>query len=356
MKYAIALVALVTALGFAESGCVGCDDDFGVMVNGYAKAWFYMNGAEGADPENTFRAYDYTTIRGRLSESTYANVSASYKSWDADGDFTICDAYLTMKIMPEVAITAGQFNIPLGWANCCSGGNLFFLDRAGVVGTDEFALYSDRDLGVNLHGQFDMVGVDLGYFNGTGIHADANDLCNKEFAGKLTFDATDWLRIAAGVGMVGQPDIEDSTGTVIQDEWSAMGINAYTLVNYPMSESADLIFQGEFWQFGYPGPDVAGYDLNAGMDYYGMLGVNFMLEDAFLYSVMPAVRYETYSPSEMVAAGADGAEDNVTWIDACVNCFITPKNTVQIGLRNYGFEDDNTDGYTDMYLGWRLNY
>ncbi|MBN2587024.1 MAG: hypothetical protein JXA64_03225 [Candidatus Fermentibacteraceae bacterium] len=352
MKYALALVALVAFVSFADSGSGDA-----VSINGYAKAWFYMNGEENADPENTFRAYNWTALKGRLSESTYACLGVSYNSWDADGDLTICDAFLNMKMMPELSITAGQFKIPLGWAYNCSGGNLFFLDRAGVASTPEYGYYSGRDIGLNLHGQFDMVGVDLGYFNGTGIHTEANDLVTKEIAANLTVDATDWLRIAAGVGLIGQPDIEDSTGTVvIQDEWSATGINAYALADYPMSESAELIFEGEFWQFGYAGPEVTGAELNSGMDYYGMLGVNFMLEDAILHSIMPAVRYETYSPQEMVVTGADRAEDNVTMIDFCVNCFVTPANTVQIGGRNVSYEADGMEGYTDMYVGWRLNY
>lgn len=349
MKYALALVALVAVMAMAEPV---------VSISGYAKAWFYMYGQEGANPEHTFRAYDWTTIKGRLSDDVYAYVGANYRSWESDGDLHICDAYLAMDITPELSVKAGQFNIPLGWANCCSGGGLFFLDRAGVVSTPEFGWYSDRDLGVNLHGQFDMVGVDLGLFNGTGIHADASEYWNKEFVGKLTVDATDWLRIAGGVGMIGQPEIEytDTTGTYTIPEWSGMGINAYALVDYPMSESAELIFEGEFWNFGYAGPDVDGVDEEAGMAYYGMLGVNLMLDGGFLHSIMPAVRYEMYSPQEAVVTGADRAEDNITWIDACVNCFITPRNTLQLGIRNWSFEEENTDGYTDMYLGWRLNY
>ncbi|OPL17802.1 MAG: hypothetical protein AVO35_07955 [Candidatus Aegiribacteria sp. MLS_C] len=346
MKYALALVALVSVLAMAEPV---------VDISGFAKAWFYMYGEEGANPENTFRAYDWTTVKGRLSDDVYAFVGASYSSWDSDGDLQVCDAYLTMDIVPELSIKAGQFNIPLGWANCCPGGNLYFLDRAGVVSTDEFGWYSDRDLGVNLHGQFDMVGVDVGYFNGTGIHADASEFWNKEFVGKLTLDATDWLRIAGGVGMIGQPQI-DTLGTVLQEEWSSMGINAYALADYPMSESADLIFEAEYWNFGYAGPDVDNVDEEAGMDLYATLGVHFMLDGGFLHSIMPAVRYEMYSPQEAVTTGADRAEDNTSWIDACVNCFITPSNTLQLGIRNWSFEDENLDGYTDMYLGWRLNY
>jgi len=31
-------------------------------------------------------------------------------------------------------------------------------------------------------------------------------------------------------------------------------------------------------------------------------------------------------------------------------------NTVQIGIRNYSFQDENTDGYTDIILNWLMSF
>lgn len=32
------------------------------------------------------------------------------------------------------------------------------------------------------------------------------------------------------------------------------------------------------------------------------------------------------------------------------------KNTLMLGARNYGFENGDIDGYTNIYLNWRMNF
>lgn len=350
MKYALCIVALVATLGFAGSTFDGgCADTFG--INGYTKAWIYMFGTEDHDPANSFRGYNWTVFSARLNDYVYGCVGTQFKTWDGNSSLQVCDAFLNMDIIPELSVRAGQFKVPFGWAFNCSGGGLYFLDRAAVSVSPDFNNFGGRDVGVKLHGQFDMVGIDVGYFNGTGSDTDADDNINKEFAALLTVDATDWLTIAGGVAMIGEPEIADST-----EEWSATGIDAYVLADYPLSDASNLIFEGEFLQGGYAGPDEEDADENAGMAYYATLGVNFDLENSFLTGIMPAVRYESLSPSTLVAEGADDPEDNVTVMDFCLNCYLTPKNTIQIGGRNYSFEAEGVDGYTDMYLGWRMNF
>jgi len=355
VKYALGFVALVAALSFAGASFDGgCAETF--TIKGYAKAWIYMFGAENNDPGNSFRAYNWTTFQGKLADNVYAYLGTNYQSWNGNSAINVCDAYLNMNIIPELSIKAGQFKIPFGWAYDCSGGGLYFLDRAYLAGNDDFNNYGGRDVGVNLHGQFDMVGVDLAYFNGTGSYTDADTTVKKEFVARLTVEPTEWLTVAGGVAMIGQPQINDSTGAMISEDWSANGINAYALANYPLSENADLIFEGEYMQAGFAGPEVANVENNAGTDMYGMLGVKIGLQNSFLTSVMPAVRYEMVSPSYQLASGGTEPEDNWNVIDFCINCHITPHNTVQIGGRNWSFENDNMDGYTDMYMGWRINY
>ncbi|RKZ06835.1 hypothetical protein DRQ25_13030 [Candidatus Fermentibacteria bacterium] len=353
MKYALGLVVLVAALSFAGSDFSGgCAETFG--ISGYTKAWIYMNGTEDYNPANTFRAYNWTSFTARLNDNVYGSVGTQFATYNGDMDIQVCDAFLNMDIIPELSIKAGQFKIPFGYAFNCAGGGIYFLDRAAVTGMPEFTNYGGRDVGLKLHGQFDMVGIDVAYFNGTGAYTDADTTITKEFAALLTVKATDWLTVAGGVAMIGQPAITDTSGTV--EEWSATGIDAYVLVDYPISENADLIFQGEFLQSGYAGPEVIGGEWEAGMAFYGLLGVNIGLENSFLTSIMPAVRYESLSPYEFVVVGADAAEDNITVIDGCLNCYLTPMNDIQIGVRNVAYEADTMDGYTDMYLGWRMNF
>jgi hypothetical protein len=293
-------------------------------------------------------------------------VGAQFKSWNGNSTLQVCDAFLNMNIVPELSIKAGQFKIPFGWAYNSSGGGQYFLDRAAVTDTGDFGNFGGRDVGLALHGQLDMVGVDVSYFNGTGTYTDADTTVNKEFAALLTVKATDWLTIAGGTAMIGQPNhqemviTEDTLGAdtsyLSVKEWSATGIDAYVLVDYPISETANLIFQGEFMQTGYAGPDITNYEKTAGTAYYATLGANFGLENSFLSGIMPVIRYESLSPATNFASGATEPKDNTTVMDFGLNCYLTPRNTIQIGGRNVSYEADNVDGYTDMYLGWRMNF
>jgi len=354
MRFVLAVLLVMTMLSFAGSTFSGgCADTFG--IKGYTKAWAYIYGAENSDPACTFRAYNWTSFVGRLNDNVYGCVGAQFKTWNGNSSLQVCDAFLNMNIVPELSIKAGQFKIPFGWAFNCSGGGLYFLDRAAMAGTTEFNKFGGRDIGISLHGQFDWVGVDLGYFNGNGTYTDADTSHNKEFTAQLTIAPTEWLTVAGGVAMIGQPELSDS-GVVVQDEWTASGINAYALVDYPISENADLIFQGEFLQAGYAGPELIGGEWEAGTAYYAMIGADFALANSFLTNIMPAVRYESLSPYQYVVTGDEALKDNTTILDFCLNCYLTPKNTIQIGGRNFSYENENMDGYTDMYLGWRMNF
>ena len=353
MKYTLGLLALVVTLGFAGAEFDGgCGETF--TIKGYTKAWIYMFGQENHNPGCSFRGYNWTTFQGRLNENVYAYMGTNFKTWDGNSSLHICDAYLNMNITPEISVKAGQFKIPLGWAYNCSGGGLYFLDRAAVTATTDFNNYGGRDVGAALHGQIDMVGIDVAYFNGTGSYTDADTTIKKEIAAKVTVNPAEWLTVAGGFAMIGQPEVTDTTGTV--EDWSSTAFDAYVLADYPLSNTANLIFEGEFMQAGYAGPDMDNMEKTAGTAYYATLGVNIGLENAFLTSIMPAVRYESLSPATQLASSAADPEDNTTVMDFCLNCHITPKNTIQLGGRNVSYESDSMDGYTDMYLGWRVNF
>ena len=356
MKYALGLVALVATLSFAGSDFSGgCAETFG--ISGYTKAWVYMYGTENHDPANTFRAYNWTSFTARLNDYVYGSVGTQFATYNGDYDIQVCDAFLNMDIIPELSIKAGQFKIPFGYAFNCAGGGIYFLDRAALVSTTDFTNFGGRDVGIKLHGQFDMVGIDVAYFNGTGAYMDADTSVTKEFAALLTVDATDWLTIAGGVAMIGEPAVYDSAGTtVVEEEWSATGIDAYVLVDYPISENADLIFQGEFMQSGWAEPEVIGGEGQDGSAFYALAGVNIGLENGFLASIMPVVRYESLSPSYYLVTGGTAPENGITVIDGCLNCYLTAKNDIQIGVRNVSYEADLPEGYTDMYLGWRMSF
>ena len=362
MKYALALIALVTALALAggEFG-TGCAEMF--KISGYNKVWMYMWGQEYSDPDMSFRAYNWTALKANLNDWVSGGVGLEFNTYGGNMDLQVCDAWLQADIVPEFSIKGGQFKVPFGYAYNCSGGGIYFLDRAVMVTgvnngnylNNDFMYYGGRDIGLQAHAQFDMVGLDLGYFNGMGPYADSDTTVNMQFVAGLTLDATDWMTFGAGVSMIGVPEVDSL------ESWSATGIDAYLLVDYPVSPTFDLVFQGEFLNAGVAGPDISGADKEAGMDFYAMLGGRFDLEGGFLSAIMPAVRYESLDPMEYVLSGGDGAEDKVTVIDFCVNFYNGENHDLQLGGRNWGFENSDpdsggTEGFTDMYLGWRMRF
>jgi len=242
MKYALGLVVLVATLSFAGSYFSGgCAETFG--ISGYTKAWIYMNGTENYDPANTFRAYNWTSFTARLNDNVYGSVGTQFQSWNSNTSIQVCDAFLNMDIIPELSIKAGQFKIPFGYAFNCAGGGIYFLDRAALTTTPDFNNFGGRDAGLKLHVQFDMVGIDVAYFNGTGTATDADTSITKEFAALLSVDATDWLTIAAGVAMIGEPQhdvitpayIEISGDSVIVQPDSTVTVEEWSLNSKGMS-------------------------------------------------------------------------------------------------------------------------
>ena len=83
------------------------------------------------------------------------------------------------------------------------------------------------------------------------------------------------------------------------------------------------------------------------------LAANFDLEGNVLQAVRPALRYENNSPG----FAGDDPENDEGAIDFCLNMDVySSKNTVQIGLRNNNFQNEEEDSYTDMYFGWRMKF
>ena len=87
-----------------------------------------------------------------------------------------------------------------------------------------------------------------------------------------------------------------------------------------------------------------------------MLLMKIGLEGDFLSAIMPAIRYESLDPMEYYPSGGTAAEDKTTVIDFCLNFYNGDNHDIQLGGRNVGFEADGVDGYTDMYLGWRMRF
>jgi len=179
---------------------------------------------------------------------------------------------------------------------------------------------------------------------------------NKQFTASLVAEPMDWMTIGAGVAMIGQPALLDTLLSIDTDSWSATGIDFYLLADYPINESATLNFAGEYMMLGRTGEELESVEKKDGTDYYVSLGGKFDVDMGAITAIQPAVRYESYSPSYLLASGADEPEDNQTIIDFCLNLHAGNMNTFQLGGRNMGYEDGDLEGYTDIYASWRMKF
>jgi hypothetical protein len=131
-----------------------------------------------------------------------------------------------------------------------------------------------------------------------------------------------------------------------------MDIFAYA--DYPLSESATLNFEGEYMMLGVQAPEVEGLENNDATSYYASLGATFGVDMGIVTAVQPVIRYEGFTPSYQLLSGADAPEIGLTFIDFALNFHTGEMNRIQVGARNFGFENSEIDGYTDMYLNWRM--
>jgi hypothetical protein len=202
-----------------------------------------------------------------------------------------------------------------------------------------------------LIGEFDMFTVDLAYTNGVveGSEFDSN----KQVTLHAAVEATDWLTIGAGLGMT---TANETPGDPDSDTYSSNAIDVYGLVEYPMSETMDLHFTGEYLMLGYASPDIEGMEKTDGTVMTAALGATFGIEGELVTGITPMLRYEQVSPATMLAEGAEEPEDNYGAIDFCGNIHMGSNNVLQLGLRNYSYENEDMDGYTDIIANWRMNF
>lgn len=351
MKYALVLIGLVSVLALAGGEfATGGSEMF--KFSGYSKFRLAMYGEEHSNPGSSFNLYNYTQWSPRISEMFNGVLSFDtyYGYGSSDVTLKLSNAYLNMSIIPELSLMGGRFKVPFANAFCCSGSALPFYDRAYIVTRTDFKNFGGYDIGASLMANFGPVGLDLAYTNGTDAIADTT--CNKQFTARLQAFPAEWLGLGAAVAIIGQPALGgDST-----DSWSATGMDIYAHADYPLSESAVLNFAGEYMMLGYAGPDVDNMENKDAMSYYASLGATFDVDMGAITAIMPAIRYESFTPSYQLASGGTEPENGQTIIDFCLNLHTGNMNTFQIGGRNMGYENADIEGYTDMYAGWRMKF
>lgn len=345
------VLALFALVAFAGDMVTGGSEL--TKFSGYGNFRWSMNGYEDINPSSTFSTYSYLAWVPKLNEYADAKFAATI-STPGDEDFKVCYAYLNLHFTDNFTLAGGQMNIPFGYAYTRSGGSMYFADRSLITTGAQFGVYAGKDIAAMLTANFACVTVDLALSNGVGMNTAADNDVNKQFTARLTVDPMEWLTVGGSFATVGNPDIEDSTGTVVTDAFSSTGMDFFAVADYPVSTSGTLRFVGEYMTLGYNQEVADTVSTTAGARMSLMTGYDMDLDGDVFVRIMPAVRYDTVSPW---STGDDDPENDFSRIDFCLNVgLFSKKNTLQIGARSYGFQAEGADGHTDIYTNWRMNF
>ena len=354
MKRTLMVLAVFALVAFAGDFATGGAEL--TKFQGYGTFQWTMYGEEDINPANQFSDYVYMAWVPKINDSVDFCVSMQHYTTNADVNFDFYTMYLNMQLTKCLSLKGGQFKVPFGYAFTRSGGSMYFADRSMITG-GEFGTYGGLDIGAMATVEFAPVTVDLMLSNGTGSQALADTTVNKQFTARLAVDPAEWLTIGGSFAMVGEVDHDevivtpDTTITVAVDAWSSTGMDFFAAANYPVTPMGTLRFVGEYMIIG--APDTAD-DATAGNGMSVMAGYDAELNGDFLVSIMPAVRYDAVTP---VDDSGEAEDIGYSRIDFCVNLGILSNlNTLQIGMRNYGFQAEGVDGHTDIYANWRMNF
>jgi len=351
MKKAIAFVMIVSVAALAAGEfATGGSEMVRFRGSGLFRWDFY--GASGANPENSMSSCAIIDWLPKLNNNVDGQFSLELYS--SSGNIRLTDLFLNLHLTENITLKGGQFKLPFGYANTLSSATMPFAYRAAVLPAPDFMAYGGRDIGACLSVGLDLMALDLALTNGTGNNSMADTIVNKQFTARLTADPMDWLKLGVSAAIIGQP--EQQSGEIAVGSWNSMALDIFAVADYALSESADLHFAGEYMNLGYAGPEVEGFEYNDGNVMLFTVAASFATGADFVQSVRPAVRFEVFSPMNYYLPNSE-PEDNKTAIDFCLNLdLFSRNNTLQIGGRNYGYENENLSGYTDLYANWRMNF
>jgi len=344
-------VVLIIAMAAMASGEFSTGGAELLKFKGYVIGTFNIYGEELADgePNSAFdilASIEWLPVLNHWVDAKIAfkALPTKYTGSYEDLSLTTEDIALNMHFTENMTFSMGHFKRPFCYNYTRSGSSMYFRDRAMLTGI--ISDFGKRDIGANLNADFGVVNVDLAYTNGEGDNEPEDDDL-KNFTARAVIQPMPGISIAAAFGSTSE--YADSTN---QDIYSATGMDFYATAGFPLSPTSEMFFAGEYLMIGDTMDDDVDYtDANA---YAVTLMANFDLEGDMLQAVRPAIRYENTSPGY---AGDEDPENDVSAIDFCLNLDIySSKNTAQIGMRNYSGQSEDFEGYTDMYLGWRMKF
>lgn len=177
------------------------------------------------------------------------------------------DANLQLALSPGVRLLAGKAYRPFGLLEQTSSKRMAPVERGlrirGVSGADEYALlsglgYSNRDIGIQVGGAPEGAprGLEyaLGMFRGP-LHGQVGAQDSYQFAGRVTADASESLRVGAGwstrhfaePGGAGTPRLERGNAFEVDAEYGSFSRGLHVLAELSMGDVdpfADATFIG----------------------------------------------------------------------------------------------------------------
>lgn len=345
MKTALVLLTLVTVMAFAGEFATGGAEMW--KFNGYGIFRLDIFGQEEADPDMGFSNCGDLAWTPQLNDMLSAKAELGF---DADDNgIDLLDSYLNMTPADGFSIRGGQFKRMFGWGYLESTTAMLFPDRPLYTSDALFGLYGRRDIGLMLLGDFDMFTIDMAYTNGI-VDTEETD-SNKQFTVHGTVMPAEWVTIGAALGMYAMDSEAEEDETV-----SSTGIDVYGLVEYPATETIDIHFTGEYLMLGAPVEDVEGVENTDGSVMTIAGGATFGLQGDMITGITPMLRFEQISPATQLPEEAEAPEDNYGAIDFCANIHMGTHNTLQLGARNYSFEAEGVDGYTNIIANWVMKF
>ncbi len=345
MRTALVLLTLVTVVAFAGEFATGGAEMW--KFNGYGIFRLDVFGEEEADPDMGFSTCGDLAWTPQLNDMLSAKAELGLDA--DDNSVNLLDAYLNMTPADGFSIRGGQFKRMFGWGYLESTTAMLFPDRPLFVNESLFGLYGKRDIGLMLLGDFDMFTIDMAYTNGI-VDTEETD-SNKQFTVHGTVMPAEWVTIGAALGMYAMDSEAEEDETV-----SSTGIDVYGIVDYPATETIDIHFTGEYLMLGAPVEDVEGIENTDGSAMTIAGGATFGLQGDMITGITPMLRFEQISPATQLPEEAEAPEDNYGAIDFCANIHMGTHNTLQLGARNYSFEAEGVDGYTDIIANWVMKF
>ncbi len=344
----ITIMALIFVSAAMASGEFSTGGSELLQFKGYVISTFNTCGEEDADPDNGFSVLATIEWYPRLNEWVDAKIAfksqpTKYTGSIEDLSLTTEDITINMHFNDLATFTMGHFKRPFGHCYTRSGSSMYFRDRALLA--DTFGDFGKRDIGGNLALSFGPADINLAYTNGAGDNEPEDD-SHKSFTARAVLEPVDGIQVAGAFG-----SYTENADSTAETSISATALDFYTIVNQPLSETVELSFIGEYMMIGEPMEDDSDWtDANG---YAVTLLAKFDLDGKLIQAVRPALRYENNSPGYT----GDDPENDEGAIDFCLNMDLySSKNTVQIGMRNYTFQSEDEDSYTDMYFGWRMKF